>query len=194
MSRKLVFATHNAHKVDEVRAILPASVELVGLAALGCHDEIPETGDTLRDNALQKVQYIHDRFGVDCFADDTGLEVEALDGAPGVYSARYAGEPADFAKNRTKLLAALTGISNRRAQFRTVVSLILNGETHFFEGIVTGRIIAEERGVGGFGYDSVFVPDGYDKTFAELPAAVKNSISHRARAMEQLNNFLTQHP
>lgn len=194
MSRKLVFATHNAHKVDEVRAILPASVELVGLAALGCHDEIPETGDTLRDNALQKVQYIHDRFGVDCFADDTGLEVEALDGAPGVYSARYAGEPADFAKNRAKLLAALTGISNRRAQFRTVVSLILNDKTYFFEGIVTGRIIAEERGVGGFGYDSVFVPDGYDKTFAELPAAVKNSISHRARAMEQLNNFLAQHP
>lgn len=194
MSRKLVFATHNAHKVDEVRAILPASVELVGPAALGCHDEIPETGDTLRDNALQKVQYIHDRFGVDCFADDTGLEVEALDGAPGVYSARYAGEPADFAKNRAKLLAALTGISNRRAQFRTVVSLILNDKTYFFEGIVTGRIIAEERGVGGFGYDSVFVPDGYDKTFAELPAAVKNSISHRARVMEQLNNFLTQHP
>lgn len=194
MSRKLVFATHNAHKVDEVRAILPASVELVGPAALGCHDEIPETGDTLRDNALQKVQYIHDRFGIDCFADDTGLEVEALDGAPGVYSARYAGEPADFAKNRAKLLAALTGISNRRAQFRTVVSLILNDKTYFFEGIVTGRIIAEERGVGGFGYDSVFVPDGYDKTFAELPAAVKNSISHRARAMEQLNNFLTQHP
>ena len=194
MSRKLVFATHNAHKVDEVRAILPASVELVGPAALGCHDEIPETGDTLRDNALQKVQYIHDRFGVDCFADDTGLEVEALDGAPGVYSARYAGEPADFAKNRAKLLAALTGISNRRAQFRTVVSLILNDKTYFFEGIVTGRIIAEERGVGGFGYDSVFVPDGYDKTFAELPAAVKNSISHRARAMEQLTNFLAQHP
>lgn len=194
MSRKLVFATHNAHKVDEVRAILPASVELVGLAALGCHDEIPETGNTLRDNALQKVQYIHDRFGVDCFADDTGLEVEALDGAPGVYSARYAGEPADFAKNRTKLLAALTGISNRRAQFRTVVSLILNDKTYFFEGIVKGRIIAEERGVGGFGYDSVFVPDGYDKTFAELPAAVKNSISHRARAMEQLNTFLAQHP
>lgn len=194
MSRKLVFATHNAHKVDEVRAILPASVELVGLAALGCHDEIPETGNTLRDNALQKVQYIHDRFGIDCFADDTGLEVEALDGAPGVYSARYAGEPADFAKNRAKLLAALTGISNRRAQFRTVVSLILNDKTYFFEGIVTGRIIAEERGVGGFGYDSVFVPDGYDKTFAELPAAVKNSISHRARAMEQLNTFLAQHP
>ena len=194
MSRKLVFATHNAHKVDEVRAILPASVELVGPATLGCHDEIPETGETLRDNALQKVQYIHDRFGIDCFADDTGLEVEALDGAPGVYSARYAGEPADFAKNRAKLLAALTGISNRRAQFRTVVSLILNDKTYFFEGIVTGRIIAEERGVGGFGYDSVFVPDGYDKTFAELPAAVKNSISHRARAMEQLNNFLAQHP
>lgn len=194
MSRKLVFATHNAHKVDEVRAILPASVELVGLAALGCHDEIPETGNTLRDNALQKAQYIHDRFGVDCFADDTGLEVEALDGAPGVYSARYAGEPADFAKNRAKLLSALAGISNRRAQFRTVVSLILNDKTYFFEGIVTGRIIAEERGVGGFGYDSVFVPDGYDKTFAELPAAVKNSISHRARAMEQLNNFLAQHP
>lgn len=194
MSIKLVFATHNAHKVDEVRAILPASVELVGLAALGCHDEIPETGNTLRDNALQKVQYVHDRFGVDCFADDTGLEVEALDGAPGVYSARYAGEPADFAKNRAKLLSALTGISNRRAQFRTVVSLILNDKTYFFEGIVTGRIIAEERGVGGFGYDSVFVPDGYDKTFAELPAAVKNSISHRARAMEQLNNFLAQHP
>ena len=194
MSRKLVFATHNAHKVDEVRAILPASVELVGPAALGCHDEIPETGDTLRDNALQKVQYIHDRFGIDCFADDTGLEVEAFDGAPGVYSARYAGEPADFAKNRAKLLAALAGISNRRAQFRTVVSLILNDKTYFFEGIVTGRIIAEERGVGGFGYDSVFVPDGYDKTFAELPAAVKNSISHRARAMEQLNNFLAQHP
>lgn len=193
MLRKLVFATHNAHKVDEVRAILPATIELVGLAALGCHDDIPETGNTLKDNALQKAQYINERFGVDCFADDTGLEVAALNGAPGVYSARYAGEPADFAKNRAKLLAALSGVTDRRAQFRTVVALILNGETHFFEGIVTGRIIAEERGAGGFGYDSLFVPDGYDKTFAELPAATKNSISHRARAMAQLTDFLMQH-
>ncbi len=187
---KLFFATHNAHKVDEVKAILTSSVELAGLDALNFYDEIPETGDSFQENALQKARFIHEKFGIDCFADDTGLEVEALNGAPGIYSARYAGEPTNFAKNRKKLLDEMRGATNRKAQFRTVIALILNGETYFFDGIVTGKIIEKERGEGGFGYDSLFVPDGYTQTFAELPAETKNAISHRARAMQKLNELL----
>ncbi len=190
---KLYFATHNAHKLDEVRATLCDAADLAGLDALGCHDEIPETGCTLQENALQKAEFVHTRYGVDCFADDTGLEVEALDGEPGIYSARYAGEPSDSAKNRQKLLERLQGATNRKARFRTVVALIADGETHLFEGIVTGRILESERGESGFGYDCLFVPDGSDKTFAEMTADEKNAISHRGRAIQQLNHFLLKH-
>lgn len=188
---KLYFATHNAHKVDEVRAVLCDAVDLAGLDALDCHDEIPETGRTLQENALQKAQFVHTRYGVDCFADDTGLEVEALGGEPGIYSARYAGEPSDPAKNRQKLLEKMQGAANRKARFRTVIALLSGGETHFFEGIVTGRIVEAERGESGFGYDRLFAPDGSDRTFAEMTAAEKNAISHRGRAMRQLNEFLS---
>lgn len=187
--KKLYFATHNAHKVDEVRVALGAAVDLAGLDTLGCHDEIPETGCTLQENALQKAQFVHTHYGVDCFADDTGLEVEALGGEPGIYSARYAGEPSDSAKNRQKLLGRLHGVQNRNARFRTVIALIMDGETHLFEGIVTGRILESERGESGFGYDRLFVPDGSDKTFAEMNATEKNAISHRGRALREMEKF-----
>ncbi len=188
--KKLYFATHNTHKVDEVRVALGAAVDLAGLDTLGCHDEIPETGCTLQENALQKAQFVHTRYGVDCFADDTGLEVEALGGEPGIYSARYAGEPSDSAKNRQKLLERLHGMQNRKARFRTVIALIMDGETHLFEGIVTGQILASERGESGFGYDRLFVPDGSDKTFAEMNATEKNATSHRGRALQKMKEFL----
>lgn len=190
---KLYFATHNAHKVDEVRALLCNAVDLAGIDTLGCHEEIPENGCTLQENALQKALFVHTHYGVDCFADDTGLEVEALGGEPGIFSARYAGEPSDPAKNRRKLLEKLQGESHRKARFRTVIALIEKGETHFFEGTVNGRILETERGDGGFGYDNLFVPDGYNKTFAEMSAAEKNAISHRSRAMMKLNEFLSNH-
>ena len=190
MSRKLVFATHNAHKVDEVRAILPASVELVGPAALGCHDEIPETSKTLRDNALQKVQYIHDHFGVDCFADDTGLEVTALDMRPGVYSARYAGNDCNSERNIDRLLCELADKTDRSARFRTVIALIEGEERKEFEGIVEGHIATERHGDGGFGYDAVFVPIGESRTFAQMDADEKNAISHRGRAVKKLIEYL----
>lgn len=190
---KLYFATHNTHKVDEVRALLCNAVDLAGIDTLGCHEEIPENGCTLQENALQKALFVHTHYGVDCFADDTGLEVEALGGEPGIFSARYAGEPSDPAKNRRKLLEKLQGESHRKARFRTVIALIEKGETHFFEGTVNGRILETERGDGGFGYDNLFVPDGYNKTFAEMSAAEKNAISHRSRAMMKLNEFLSNH-
>lgn len=190
---KLYFATHNAHKVDEVRALLCNAVDLAGIDTLGCHEEIPENGCTLQENALQKALFVHTHYGVDCFADDTGLEVEALGGEPGIFSARYAGEPSDPAKNRRKLLEKLQGESHRKARFRTVIALIEKGETHLFEGTVNGRILETERGDGGFGYDNLFVPDGYNKTFAEMSAAEKNAISHRSRAMMKLNEFLSNH-
>lgn len=190
---KLYFATHNAHKVDEVRALLCNAVNLAGIDTLGYHEEIPENGCTLQENALQKALFVHTHYGVDCFADDTGLEVEALGGEPGIFSARYAGEPSDPAKNRRKLLEKLQGESHRKARFRTVIALIEKGETHFFEGTVNGRILETERGDGGFGYDNLFVPDGYNKTFAEMSAAEKNAISHRSRAMMKLNEFLSNH-
>jgi XTP/dITP diphosphohydrolase len=191
MKRKLVIATNNAHKLQEIAAILGDEIELLSLKDIRCFDEIPETAETLEGNALMKARYIRDRFGMDCFADDTGLEVEALHGAPGVYSARYAGgEGHDSEANMQKLLKELQGETNRAARFRTVIALLMDGEEHLFEGIVNGSIIEEKRGAAGFGYDPLFVPTGYDATFAELGEEVKNQISHRARAVQQLVDFL----
>ena len=189
---KLVFATNNRHKLDEVRAIVGDRVEVLSLNDIGCHDDIPETADTLQGNALIKARYIHEKFGVDCFADDTGLEVEALDGAPGVYSARYAGEECDSEANMQKLLHNLTGKSNRNAQFRTVIALIIKGEEKLFNGIVKGTITEEKRGDSGFGYDPVFIPEGFSESFAQMSGEMKNSISHRYRATRELSNYLKE--
>lgn len=187
---KIIFATNNKHKLEEAQAILGDRFTLVTPAELGIHEEIPETSDTLEGNAMQKARYLYGYTGLDCFADDTGLEVEALDGAPGVYSARYAGEPANSEANTTLLLEKLQNENNRRARFRTVIALILNGEEYFFEGIVNGEISERPAGTEGFGYDPVFVPEGYDITFAEMPAGEKNRMSHRARAVSKFGDFL----
>lgn len=193
MRRKLVFATNNAHKLDEIRAILGDETEIVSLADIGCHTDIPETADTLEGNALQKARYVYEHYHCDCFADDTGLEVEALDGAPGVHTARYAyPDRHDPEANTRKLLDALKEKSSRRAQFRTVIALILNGEEHLFDGRVEGSIATEKRGTEGFGYDPVFIPEDSGKTFAELGVEAKNRISHRARAVARLCEFLRQ--
>ncbi len=190
--KELIFATNNAHKLEEIRAILSDKFVVRSLREIGCNDEIPETGDTLAANAEQKARYVAERFACDCFADDTGLEVDCLNGAPGVRSARYAGEDCNAENNIDKLLAVMQGEEHRTAQFRTVVALVEAGEVRFFEGVIRGRIANERFGNGGFGYDSVFVPEGYDKTFAELPAEVKNSISHRALATSKLVAYLTE--
>ena len=191
MKRKLVFATNNAHKLEEVAAILGEQIELFNLNDIGCHTDIPETAATLEGNALLKSSFIFKNYGLDCFADDTGLEVEALDGAPGVYSARYAGgEGHDSQANMLKLLRDLEGKENRKAQFRTAISLILDGKEYLFEGVIKGEIIKEKRGDSGFGYDPIFKPEGYDKTFAELGNDIKNKISHRALAVQKLCEFL----
>lgn len=187
---KLVFATNNAHKLAEVQAVLGDAYTLLTPRDCGITEEIPETQPTLEGNASQKAHYLFDRTGLDCFADDTGLEVEALDGAPGVHSARYATEGHDFAANNRLLLRNLEGRQNRRARFRTVISLLLNGEEHRFEGVVEGRIITRETGHEGFGYDPLFVPDGFDKTFAQMTTEEKNTVSHRARAVRKLVEFL----
>ena len=187
--KKLVFVTNNNHKLAEAKAILNNKVEICSLKDIACFDEIAETGSTLNENAEIKANYIFERFNCDTFADDTGLEVDALNGAPGVYSARYAGEDGNAAKNIEKLLKELKGEKNRKAQFRTVIALIENGKKHFFEGKIEGKIIEKQKGNGGFGYDSVFIPNGYDKTFAELAPEVKNSISHRAKAMQLLVDY-----
>jgi XTP/dITP diphosphohydrolase len=193
MKKKLVFATNNAHKLDEIRAILGDKVEVLSLKDIHCEADIPETADTLEGNAALKAEYIYKNFGLDCFADDTGLEVEALGGAPGVYSARYAGgEGHDSEANMKKLLAELDGETNRKAQFRTVICLIEGGAEHLFEGIVKGEIIEKKRGCSGFGYDPVFVPEGYTETFAEMGSEEKNKISHRARATQKLCDYLSQ--
>lgn len=190
---RIVFATNNSHKLDEIRNILGSSFEVMSLNELECHDDIPETGTTLEENARQKAQYIYDKYHCNVFADDTGLEVDALGGEPGVYSARYAGgEGHDSEANMTKLLKNLEGEDNRKAQFRTVIALILDGKTSLFDGIVEGEIIKERRGGEGFGYDPIFQPEGYDKTFAELGNDIKNTISHRARAVAKLAAFLKQ--
>lgn len=188
--KKIVFATHNQHKLDEIQAITKGKLNILGLGDINCHEEIEETGSTLEENALIKARFVRDKYGYDCFSDDTGLEVEALDGVPGVYSARYAGEGCNFADNMNKLLGAMQGIENRTARFRTVIALVMHGKEHLFEGVIKGKIIEEKRGYDGFGYDPVFMPEGYDRTFAELGNGVKNNISHRALAMEKLVEFL----
>ena len=190
MKKKLVVATNNAHKLEEISAILGDEMELFSLKDINCHADIPETADTLEGNARQKALYIYENYGMDCFADDTGLEVDALNGAPGVFSARYAGDGHDSEANMQKLLKELEGKENRKAQFRTAICLIMEGKEYLFEGIVKGAIIEEKRGGAGFGYDPIFVPEGYDQTFAELGNDIKNTISHRARAVEKLCKFL----
>ena len=190
--KKLVFATNNKHKLDEVRAILEPEFSIVSLAELNCTEDIPETADTLDGNALIKAQYIHDKFGLDCFADDTGLEVDALNGEPGVYSARYAGEDHNAQNNMCKVLAMLGENKNRSAKFRTVIALIQGGQTTYFEGRINGNITVQPRGASGFGYDPIFVPENYVSTFAQLSAEEKNQISHRALAVKKLVNYLQQ--
>ena len=208
---KIVFATNNQHKLSEIRSILGDSIEVLSLNDIGCDVDIPETGTTLEENALQKAQYVYDHYHIDCFADDTGLEVDALNGAPGVYSARYASMASDSGQtcpashdseaNMTRLLKELGNNNNRKARFRTVIALIHKKdvcpcgctsikEIHKFEGIIEGEIIRERRGGEGFGYDPIFQPDGYDQTFAELGMDIKNHISHRARATQKLADYL----
>lgn len=189
--KKLVFATNNAHKLEEIRAILSGRIEVVSLRDINCHDDIPETADTLEGNALLKARYIYERYGMYCFADDTGLEIDALGGAPGVYSARYAGEHCDPEDNMRKVLEALAPVAPpRTARFRTVIALIDEQGEHLFEGEVPGEILTQREGTGGFGYDPIFRPEGYDHSFAALGDTVKNTISHRARATERLAQYL----
>lgn len=190
--RKIVFATNNQHKLKEINEILKDKIVVLSLADIHFNEDIPETGSTLDENASQKSHAIFDRYHIDCFSDDTGLEVDALDGRPGVYSARYAGEGCSFHDNVVKLLDEMKGQENRRARFRTVVSLILDSKEYFFEGVVEGEITTEETGVGGFGYDPVFKPIGFETTFAEMTDAEKNAISHRGRAVAKLTEFLNQ--
>lgn len=187
---KIVFATHNAHKVSEVQAVLGSEYQLVTATEAGISEEIPETQPTIEGNALQKARYVYEHTGLNCFADDTGLEVEALNGAPGVYSARYAGEHVSYTDNNKLLLKNLAGYQNRKARFRTVIALILDGKEHLFEGRVEGTIATEPHGEGGFGYDPLFIPEGSQLTFAEMSPEAKNGISHRGRAVAKLVAFL----
>lgn len=188
--KKLVFATNNPHKLEEAREILAGEFEIVSLAEIGCHDDIPETADTLEGNALIKARWVKEKYGYDCFADDTGLMVDALGGAPGVYSARYAGEHCTFADNVNKMLREMEGKRDRKAHFATVVALVLNGETNTFEGRVDGYISEEAHGDGGFGYDPIFIAEETGRSFAEMAPEEKNAISHRGRAMRKLADFL----
>ena len=193
--KKLVFASNNAHKLSEIRAILGDRIEIISLSDLQCHEEIPETADTLEGNALIKARYVWEHYGLYCFADDTGLEVEALGGAPGVYSARFAGEHASFEDNVSLLLERLSGVATpRRARFRTVIALIDEYGTHFFEGSVDGEITLERSGDHGFGYDPIFRPEGREETFAQLTEQEKNSMSHRGRAVQKLVRYLQALP
>ncbi|MGM9805883.1 MAG: RdgB/HAM1 family non-canonical purine NTP pyrophosphatase [Candidatus Aphodosoma sp.] len=188
---RLILSTHNRHKCEEIQAMLSDIAEISDLQSTGFNEEIPETGDTFEENARQKVQYIYDRTGKDCFADDSGLMVDALDGEPGVRSARYAGEPVDMNRNIDLLLQRMHGKKDRTARFVTVIAAIIEGKTYYFRGEVQGRLIERRCGTGGFGYDPIFIPDGYDKTFGELDAATKNAISHRANAIKSFRQFLT---
>lgn len=187
---QLVFASNNKNKIKEIQLLVPQSIKVLSLEDIGCFEEIPETEDTIEGNAIQKANYVTEKYGYNCFADDTGLEVEALNGEPGVYSARYAGEQKDATDNMDKLLNNLKGISNRNAQFKTVIALNLNGNQSLFTGIIKGKIIEEKIGSNGFGYDPIFVADGYNQTFAELTIGEKSVISHRGLAVKQLVDFL----
>ncbi|WP_422860207.1 non-canonical purine NTP diphosphatase [Flagellimonas sp. S174] len=187
---KLVFATHNSKKLEEVREILPDSFELLSLDDIGCHEEIPETGETLEENAKLKADYVTYNYGLDCFSDDTGLLIDALDGAPGVYSARFAGGERSSEANMDKVLSLLKGKSNRNAHFKTVIHLNFQGQAHVFDGIVNGSITELRMGTGGFGYDPIFMPEGYKETFGLLAPEVKNTISHRGKAIQKLMRFL----
>lgn len=192
--KKLVIATNNAHKLEEIRAILGDRIELLSLKEIHCEEDIPEDADTLEGNASLKARYVYDRYGLDCFADDTGLEVEALNGAPGVHTARYATDGHDTDANVRKLLSELAGKENRKARFRTIISLIEGGQERQFEGIVNGTIAESKQGDKGFGYDPIFIPEGYDETFAQLGVEVKNQISHRSRAVAKLCEYLLNNP
>jgi XTP/dITP diphosphohydrolase len=187
---KLVFATGNPNKISEVNDLLAGHFEVLGLADIGCPPDLPETSPTIPENALQKARYVHENFQVDCFSEDTGLEVAALGGEPGVLSARYAGEDKNPAANMDLVLRKMAGEPNRKARFYTVIALILNGEEHLFEGIAEGEIRREPSGTGGFGYDPIFQPTGFGVTFAELSKAEKNAISHRGKAVRKLVDFL----
>ncbi len=188
--RKLVFATNNSHKLEEVQAMVGNSISLITLQQAGCHDDIPEDGETFHENAAQKSHYVLKHFGMDCFADDSGLVVDELNGAPGVYSARYSGSR-DMHQNMQLVLDNMEGKVNRKARFTCVICLSMDGKDHYFEGVTEGYLTTEARGADGFGYDPIFVPEGYNETFAEMAAAQKNAISHRAKAVEQLVAFLT---
>ena len=188
----LVFASNNPNKIKEIQLLLPNTLQILSLEDIGCLEEIPETAPTIEGNAIQKANYVTEKYGYPCFADDTGLEVETLNNEPGVYSARYAGEQKNAEDNMAKLLDNLSDKANRKAQFKTVICLNLNGNQHLFEGIIKGEIIPKKRGSAGFGYDPIFVPTGYDKTFAEMPIGEKSKISHRGLAVEKLVAFLKQ--
>lgn len=187
---QLVFATNNQNKLKEVQALVPKHITLLSLADINCNEDIPETQATIEGNAKQKADYIKTQYGYDCFADDTGLEVDALDGAPGVYSARYAGPERDATANMDKLLKELSNKDNRAAQFKTVIALHLNGAFHEFTGLCRGKIINEKRGGQGFGYDPIFQPEGYESTFAQMDLSLKNKIGHRGKAIRKLIDFL----
>lgn len=187
---KLVFATNNKHKLKEITAIAGNFFEIVSLADIECFDEIPETGDTLEDNAIQKAMYVYEKYGLNCFADDTGLEIEALDWAPGVITARFAGENCTPDDNITKTLELMKEQTNRYAVFRTVIACIIDGEEYLFEGHVEGNIATERMGEGGFGYDPIFIPEDYEISFAQMPMELKNTMSHRGRATNQFIKFL----
>ena len=189
---QLVFASNNSNKIKEIQLLLPETIQVLSLADIGCYDDIPETAITIEGNAILKANYVTEKFGYACFADDTGLEVAALNGEPGVFSARYAGEQKDSNDNMDKLLANLKDNSNRKAHFKTVICLNLNGEQHLFTGIINGQITTEKKGTNGFGYDPIFVADGYTQTFAELSMEEKSAISHRGLAVKQLVEFLSR--
>lgn len=187
---KLIFATHNHNKFREVELLMPRHIQLLSLNDIGCTEDIPETGSTIAENALLKARYVAEKYRYPCFSDDTGLEADALEGAPGIYTARYAGKQANAEANMQKLLSALQHTGNRKACFKTVIAIIAEGKEFLFEGVIHGKITKEKRGEKGFGYDPVFQPEGYTQTFAELPLSIKNKISHRAKAITQLVDYL----
>ncbi|KQB43999.1 Non-canonical purine NTP pyrophosphatase [Flavobacterium daejeonense] len=188
---QLVFASNNKNKIKEIQELLPASIEILSLESIGCHEEIPETADTIQGNAILKANYVTEKYGYNCFADDTGLEIDALNGEPGVYSARYAGEHKNSEDNMSKVLNALNNNNNRTAQFKTVIALNINGAQQLFTGIAKGEITTEKSGNQGFGYDPIFRPEGYRETFADLSLEIKNQISHRGKATQMLISFLS---